>query len=131
MRQVFTSPRLDNVEAVAKLLGDEGIEIKTSEGRGYKQFSRREFSYVEKNASATQAAVWVIKPADYKRARELLHDIGLIDATPAPAYVPAPLQFSQAPAASRMGRVTRLRMVLIFLVGAVGVGLLVRSMFAS
>jgi hypothetical protein len=74
MRQVFTSPRLENVEGVAKLLTDANIEIKVSDDRGYKQVSRREFSYVQKaRDGGNQPAVWVIKSEDYKRARELLH----------------------------------------------------------
>ena len=64
MRQMFSSPRLENVEAVAKLFTDAGIEHKVSEGRGYKQVSRREFSYVEKNNNANPPSIWVIKSED-------------------------------------------------------------------
>jgi hypothetical protein len=46
MRQVFTSPRLENVEGVAQLLREAGVEIKVSDARSYKKVSRREFSYV-------------------------------------------------------------------------------------
>ena len=45
MRQVFTSTRLENVEGVAKLLGEHGIETKITQGRSWKGNSRREFSY--------------------------------------------------------------------------------------
>lgn len=128
MRQMFTSPRLENVESVAKLLREADIEIKVSEGRGYKQVSRREFSYVEKKAGGNQAAVWVIKPEDYKRARELLHGMGLLDTAPIPTYVPAPLQFKQQAAPDRQQRVTRLRMALLFVVGAIGAAMIVRNL---
>ena len=46
MRQVFSSPRLENVEGVAQMLREAGIEIKVTDARSYKQVSRREFSYV-------------------------------------------------------------------------------------
>ena len=36
MRQVFTSPRLENAERVAQLLRDAGIEVKLQHGRSYK-----------------------------------------------------------------------------------------------
>ncbi len=89
MRQIFTSPRLENVEGVAKLLREADIEIKVSDDRGYKQVSRREFSYADrKSGGANYPAVWVIKSDDYKRARELLRDAGLIDVAPAPPISP-------------------------------------------
>ncbi len=129
MRQIFTSPRLENVESVAKLLRDADIEIKVSEGRGYKQISRREFSYVEQKAGGNQPAVWVIKSDDYKRARELLRDMGLLDTAPIPSYVPEPLQFKQAPPPDRQKKVMQVRMVLLFVVGALGAAMILRAMF--
>ena len=36
MRQVFTSARLENVEAVADLLRAEGIEVQITNGRSYR-----------------------------------------------------------------------------------------------
>lgn len=131
MRQMFTSPRLENVESVATLLRDAGIEIKVSEGRGYKQVSRREFSYVEKKAGGNQPTVWVIQPGDYKRARELLHGMGLLDTAPIPTYVPAPLQFKQQAAPDTQQRVTRLRMALVFVVGAVGAAMIIRNLLLA
>lgn len=119
MRQVFTSPRLENVEAVAKLMNEAGIEIKVSEGRSYKKVSRREFSYVQqKNDGSNQPAIWVIKSEDYKRARELLHGMGLIEAAQAPSYLPDALQFKQAPAMPQRQRIGRMRLILLFAVGA-------------
>ena len=44
MRQVFTSPRLENVEAVAKMLRDAGIEVKITEARSYRGNRRSSFS---------------------------------------------------------------------------------------
>ena len=49
MRQVFTSVRLENVEAVERLLNEAGIQTKLSQGRSWKGNSRREFSYSNKN----------------------------------------------------------------------------------
>lgn len=132
MRQMFTSPRLENVEAVAKLLTDAGIENKITEGRGYKKVSRREFSYVErKDDGSNQPAVWVIKSDDYKRAREMLHGMGLIEATSTPSYVPEALQFREPVRANPARRLSRLRMVLLFAVGAMAAWMVFRMVFLT
>ena len=53
MRPIFTSTRLENVEGVAKMLGEHGIETKITQGRSWKGNSRREFSYTAKNHDAS------------------------------------------------------------------------------
>ena len=132
MRQMFTSPRLENVEAVAKLFTDAGIDNKISEGRGYKKVSRREFSYVEKkNDTSNQPAVWVIKSDDYKRAREMLHGMGLIDATAEPSYLPESLQFKEQARPDAARRLSRVRIVLLFAVGAMAAWMVFRMVFQS
>ncbi len=83
MRSVFTSPRLENVEAVAKLLADAGIEVRVTKDRSYKGNRRRPFSYRDSaNANAEDhPQVWIIKADDQPRARALLREAGLIDST--------------------------------------------------
>ncbi len=128
MRQLFTSPRLENVEQVAQLLDEAGIENKISEGRSYRKYSRRDFSYIEKqNDTSTQPAVWVIKSDDYKRARELLHGMGLLDKTQVPSYVPQALQFRQ-PSADPAKRLMRIKMTLLLVIGALA-GMMALRMF--
>ena len=132
MRQIFTSPRLENVEGVAKLLTDAGIENKISEGRGYKKVSRREFSYVEKkNEGSANPAVWVIKSEDYKRARELLHGMGLVDTAPLPSYLPESMQSGPATKPSPQKRLSRIRMTLLFVVGAMAAWMVLKMLFAG
>ena len=130
MRQIFTSPRLENVEGVAKLLTEAGIENKVSEGRGYKQVSRREFSYVEKkDDGSNNPAVWVIKSGDYKRARELLHGMGLLDIAPIPSYVPDALQFKQTPKPNPQKRLMRIKLTLLVVVGAMVAWIVLKMLF--
>ena len=121
MRQMFTSPRLENVEGVAPSCSrDAGIENKISEGRGYKKVSRREFSYVEKkNAASNQPAVWVIKSDDYKRAREMLLGMGLLDQA-SRSVLPARVAAVQGKGrgACRRARIGRMRLALLFVAGA-------------
>ena len=128
MRQVFTSVRLENVERVEKMLNDAGIATKVNQGRSWKGVSRREFSYSNKNHDPSQQpSLWVIKPDDFKQAREILHDAGLLEATRDVSYLPEHLQFGEKRDASPLAKVSRLRMVLLFIVALVAAGLILRS----
>jgi hypothetical protein len=121
MRQVFASSRLENVEGVAQLLRDANINIKVTDARSYKQVSRREFSYVpsQQAAKGTSPAVWVIDPEDYKRARDILASSGLLDEARTSSYLPDTYQVQERePAASPASRIGRVRMALLFIVGA-------------
>ena len=131
MRQVFTSTRLENVEGVAKMLGEHGIETKITQGRSWKGNSRREFSYSAKNHDESQQpAVWVLKPDDFKLARELLHEGGLLATTRDASYLPEKLQFRD-PAKSDAGRrVSRIRMALLAGV-AIAAGWMMFRMFGG
>lgn len=79
MRQVFSSPRLENVERVAQLLREADIEVRITEARSYKGNRRGGFSY--RDHDAPKPAVWVVKSEDQVRAREILRNAGLIDST--------------------------------------------------
>jgi len=79
MRQVFTSPRLENVEAVAALLREADIEVKITEGRSYRGARRSSFSYRDSEESGPQPAVWIVRADDQPRGRQLLREAGLID----------------------------------------------------
>lgn len=79
MRQVFSSPRLENVERVAQLLRDEGIEVRINNGRSYKSHIRGDFSY--RDQDSPRPSVWVIRSDQQAPARAILRDAGLIDTT--------------------------------------------------
>lgn len=131
MRQVFTSVRLENVENVERLLNEAGITTKITGGRSWKGVSRREFSYSNKNHDPSQQpALWVIKPDDFKPAREILHAAGLLEATRDNSYLPGNLSFRESPATGPAARVSRLRMALLFIVVIVAGGLLLRSLMS-
>lgn len=83
MRQVFSSARIENVQAVAKLLTDEGIEIRIDNGQHYRRSIRGNFSYRDGASNPPRASVWVLRSDDQPRARQLLRDAGLLEATPA------------------------------------------------
>jgi hypothetical protein len=83
MRQVFTSPRLENVEAVAGLLREQGIEVRITNDRSYRGQRRSHFSYREREGdeAAPQPAVWIVNADEQPRARQLLRDAGLLDSS--------------------------------------------------
>src|SRR3546814_5648846 len=70
MRKVFTSARLENVERVAKLLEDDGIEVRITNGRSYKGGIHGNFSY--RGEGNKMPEVWVVRSADQPRARAML-----------------------------------------------------------
>ena len=128
MRQIFTSPRLENVEGVAALLGEHGIETYISGGRSYRGARRQAFSYRDGSRQGEQPAVWIVKAEDQTRARALLREAGLIESTRSggDSYVPASLQ---APAARPGGHPLALRLKLVLLVAiAMGAFLVVSRM---
>lgn len=87
MRQVFSSARLENVEKVAQLLRDAGIEVRITDGRSYKGAMRSRPSYSDQ--SAPKPAVWVVQSDDQVRAREILREHGLLESTrPSDSFVP-------------------------------------------
>ncbi|MCI1710225.1 MAG: pathogenicity-like protein [Chiayiivirga sp.] len=89
MRQLFSSPRLENVEAVARLLNEAGIDTWVSESRSYKGNRRGTFSYKDSDR-ASPPGVWIVKAEDVTRARALLIEAGLIESTRPDSYLPAP-----------------------------------------
>lgn len=105
MRQVFSSARIENVQAVAKLLADEGIELRIDNGEHYRRSIRGNFSYREGAANPPRASVWVLRSDDQPRARQLLREAGLLEATPANpgSFLPASGHAAKAagPARSR------------------------------
>lgn len=82
MRQLFSSPRIENVEAVARLLEDAGIEVRISNGRSYRGAIRGNFSYRDGSDSAPRPAVWVLRADQQPEARQLLRDAGLLQTSP-------------------------------------------------
>lgn len=81
MRQVFSSPRLANVEGIAKMLADEGIEVRITHGRSYKSAWSGRRTYKDDEAGGPLPAVWVVKSEDQPRARQILREAGLLDST--------------------------------------------------
>lgn len=81
MRRIFSSQRVENVEGVAQMLRDAGIEVRVTNGRSYHGRRRGQFSYLDKTDASKLPAVWVVFADDQPRAREILRDARLLDTT--------------------------------------------------
>ncbi|WP_143703883.1 MULTISPECIES: DUF2007 domain-containing protein [Luteimonas] len=116
MRQVFSSARIENVEGVAKLLREAGIEVQITNGRSYKGNRRGNFSYRD-TPTGERPSVWVVRSDEQPRARELLRGAGLLQTvSTARGYLPqADVVFASdsAPAKRRLSRTAKIRYVLL------------------
>ena len=120
MRQVFTSPRLENVEAVDRLLNEAGIATRVTQGRSYKEGSlRRNFSYREGGNSDPDPAVWVLQAEDLVRARELLRQGGLLESTRPDSYLPLPPNAQPGRRYDGHAMAMRIRLILLGLIGLI------------
>lgn len=126
MRQLFSSQRLENVEGVARLLNEHGIETHISQSRGYKSKRRGTFSYADSARSdpSQWPAVWIVRAEDQPRARELLREAGLFTATSKPTYLPEVTVEPLTPQTKKMNP-WLLRVRLLVLAAIVGMVLLI------
>lgn len=122
MRQVFASPRLENVEAVAEMLRAEGIEVKITDGRSYRGNRRSTFSYRGEVDSGKQPAVWIVNADDQPRARQMLRDAGLLASSRegASSYLPVSKLREEPGVDAARRRRTRIRLALLGLIAVVG-----------
>ncbi len=116
MRQVFTSARLETVEGVARLLEQDGVEVRIRNGRSYHGPRRRPFSFRESRDAAAWPTLWVVRPQDQPRARQLLREAGLLDSTREP-LPPLPERQRAADPGQRALR-WRLALLVVLVLGA-------------
>jgi len=122
MRQVFSSPRLENVERVAALLNEAGIETRITHARSYKGGLRGNFSYRDHVRTDPIPAVWVVKSEDQPAAREILRNAGLLDSTRIATGYTLPVFRTETPEASAdpaRKRAFRLKAGLLLVIGVV------------
>ncbi|MGB0133044.1 hypothetical protein [Dokdonella sp.] len=125
MRQIYTSPRHENVDRVVALLKEAGIETTIRNRRDWQGGEWKRFSYTERGESESWAQVWVTDSNDQSRAREILRDAGLEPAT----RFADELAAARTPNDPRRHKASsmRARMILLALIG--GVILLIASSY--
>lgn len=113
MRQVFSSPRIENVDRVEEMMHEAGIQTYVSNRDKLRRDRLRSFSYSAKSNRAAWPAVWITLAEDLPKAREMLRDAGLMGSTRpnvATEYELRPRDESSAP--RRASHVRRVLLVL-------------------
>lgn len=78
MRQIYTSPRQENVDAVVALMAEHGIEASVANRSNYNRPTWQRFSYTQRQDTRDSwAQVWITRAEDYANARALLREIGI------------------------------------------------------
>jgi ferric-dicitrate binding protein FerR (iron transport regulator) len=77
MRQIYTSPRQDNIDAVVALMAEHGIEATVANRSNYNRPTWQRFSYAQRQDRSSWPQVWISSADDYARARALLREIGI------------------------------------------------------
>ena len=80
MRQIYTSPRVENVERIVALLGESGIETRVTNHRSWAGRDYKRTSYSARTDSSDWPQVWVVKAEDQPKARALLREAGIAPA---------------------------------------------------
>jgi hypothetical protein len=78
MRQIYTSPRQENIDTVVALMAEHGIETVVTNRSNYNRPSWQRFSYTQqRDESGSWPQVWISRADDYTAARALLREIGI------------------------------------------------------
>ena len=81
MRQIYTSPRMENIERVVALMAQHGIQTSITNRRAYQGADWKRFSYTAKGDRDSWPQVCVVRSEDQTLARTVLRDAGLEPAT--------------------------------------------------
>ena len=119
MRQLYTSPRAENIDRVVALLAEHGIETTVANRSNWNKPTYQRFSYSQRQDDRDSwAQVWVTRADDFAKARGLLREVGI---EPMVRHAEE-LAASRAPASPEMKRrhvATRVRrIVLVAIAGA-------------
>jgi hypothetical protein len=78
MRQIYTSPRQENIDRVIALMAEHDIETSVSNRSNYNRPTWQRFSYSQPQGDREGwAQVWISRADDYTQARRLLREIGI------------------------------------------------------
>ena len=81
MRQIYTSPRMENIERVVALMAEHGIQTSIGNRRAYRGADWKRFSYAERGNRESWPHVSVVRSEDQTLARKLLREAGIEPAT--------------------------------------------------
>lgn len=131
MRQLYTSPRQENIDRVVALMTGQGIETQVLNRSNWKRPTYQRFSYTRRdnrpdNDRENWAQVWVCHADDYTRARALLRELGIEPVTRHAEELAAAR--NPSPASRRAHTVARVRRIVLLAITAVFVLAMLRSL---
>ena len=78
MRQIYTSPRQDNIDRIVALLTENDIETSVTNRSSWNRPTYQRFSYAQRQDDRDSwPQVWVKSADDFPKARALLKEIGI------------------------------------------------------
>jgi len=77
MRQIYTSPRVENVDRVVALLDEAGIQTSVTNRRSYAGHDYKRPSYATPSERDSWPQVWIVRAEDQPRARALMREVGI------------------------------------------------------
>ncbi len=113
MRQIYTSPRNENIDRVVALLAEAGIETSVTNRSNYGGHDYMGPSYTAKVDSSTWPQVWIVHSDDQTRARALLREIGIEPATRFAAEIAEATTKEQAASQRRVKLIWNVRTLLL------------------
>lgn len=122
MRQIYTSPRLENIDRVVELLAEHGIETRVLNRAVYRRPSYDRPSYTARDDRHTWPIVEVAHAADLTEARNIMRSIGIEPPTRHAEILEA-MRNREGGASSARGHVVRRARVIVM--AALGVALIV------
>ena len=127
MRQLYTSPRQENIDRVAALLAEKGIECTITNRSNWKKPSYQRFSYSQRHEDRDSwPQVWVNRADDYTEARTVLKELGIEPVIRHGEELA--LARNPTPEASQKSMATRIRRIVMLAVAGAFVVLMLRYM---
>ena len=78
MRQIYSSPRQQNIDSVVALMAEHGINATVANRSKYEHSSWQRPSYTARRQDRSGwPQVWITHADDYSQARKLLLDLGI------------------------------------------------------
>ncbi|MBE1161688.1 hypothetical protein [Dyella acidiphila] len=78
MRQIYSSPRQENIDRVAAYMAENGVETTITNRSNWNRPTYQRFSYSQRRDNRDSwPQVWVNRADDYTKARELLRQLGI------------------------------------------------------
>lgn|SRR5574337_752660 len=121
MRQIYTSPRQENIDSVVALMAEHGIKATVANRSNYSRPTWQRPSYSPRRQDRSGwAQVWITHADDYSKARKLLIELGIDPVIRhgeelAAARNPSPVD-RRTRIATRVRRILLLAVLLVFVV---------------